>query len=396
MLADKYDVHYLGLQSTSMNKVKLHMQGETREVIEHPNIPRGEGKWDFGEKSLPHILNRIKPDVLLTVNDIQMVRHIPNLLYKNTADIKIMDLPSKQRLPREVIDMSVNRAIQEFKEKYPLDTRFIMYAPHDGEPPMPQWRNIYAIADQVVAFCKFGQHVFKRYYDMDVPYIYHGVDTDLFTPKEKPDNLKDKFILGNFNRNQPRKQPIRNIQAFAKFAKDKDDVLLHMQMDWNDIFGWPLEYFAKLYGCMDKMIKPHPVGMPREKVAEIYNLWDINVNSHAGEGLGLCFLEGSACGLPNIGTDYTTTGELLIDGEPSPRGICVPYKELYWEKLDVAAVQRASVDVDKLCDAFNTYYYNRDLVEKHGENGRKWVEKHCSYKKLQHQWTKLVGDVLNR
>jgi glycosyltransferase involved in cell wall biosynthesis len=396
MLSKEYDVHSLGLQSTSANKIKLNFHNEVREVVEHPNLPRGNDKWDFGAKSLPHILDRLKPDILLTINDIQMVQHIPRVLYQDKTQIPIMDPHSKTIYPEEVIKMSVDRAIQEYKERYPLDLKWIMAAPQDGEPPMPQWKSIYESADQVVAFAKYGQDIFKKYFNMEVPYIYHAIDTDLFSPKDKPEPLKDKFVIGNLNRNQPRKQPVRTIQAFAKFAKDKPDVLLHMQMDWNDIFGWPIQYFGQLYGCIDKMIQPRPVGMPREQIVETYNLWDINVNSHGGEGFGISYIEGSACELPNIATDYTTTNELIIDGSPGPRGISVPPKELYWEKMDVAAVQRSAIDVDKLSDAFNTYYYNRDLIKQHGENGRKWVEKNASCKVIQHQWVDLVKDVLKK
>jgi glycosyltransferase involved in cell wall biosynthesis len=396
MLSKEYEVHCLGLQSTTTNKINLNFHNETRTIIEHPNLPRSNDKWDFGARSLPHVLDRVKPELLITVNDIQMVQHIPNVLYKSEANIKIMDMPSRNLLPEEVIKMSVDRAIQEFKEKYPLDIKWIMAAPQDGEPPMPQWKSIYDVADQVVAFAKYGKNIFKNYYNMDVPYIYHAIDTELFVPNKKPEPLQDKFVIGNFNRNQPRKQPVRCIQAFAKFAKDKPDVLLHMQMDWNDIFGWPIQYFGQMYGCLHKMIQPKPVGMSREEVAKTYTLWDINVNPHGGEGFGLSTIEGSACGLPNIITDYTTSNELVIDGNPTPRGICVPPKELYWEKMDVAAVQRAAIDVDKLTDAFNTYYYNRDLIKEHGEKGREWVEKNCSCNTIQHQWISLVKDVLSR
>jgi len=69
---------------------------------------------------------------------------------------------------------------------------------------------------------------------------------------------------------------------------------------------------------------------------------------------------------------------------------------LYWEKLDVAAVQRAAVDVDKLAEILNKYYYNRDLVKKHGENAAKWAKANCSLKVQQDKWIKQVKEVLNR
>jgi glycosyltransferase involved in cell wall biosynthesis len=230
---------------------------------------------------------------------------------------------------------------------------------------------------------------------MDVPYIYHGIDTDMFFPKEKS-MTKDMFVVGNMNRNQPRKHPVKTIKAFAKFAHNKNDVLLWMQMDWNDRFGWPLGYFVNLYGINNKIVQPAPVGGPKEQVVKIYNEWDLNVNTHGGEGFGLTEVEGMACGKPNVATDYTTTKEFTIDGEPSPRGVIVPYTELYWEKMDVAAVQRASIDVSKLTDAFEMYYQNRELIKAHGDNARIWAEENCSIKKIQNQWISLVREVLNK
>lgn len=183
--------------------------------------------------------------------------------------------------------------------------------PHDGEPPMPQWRFYYEFADQVVAMSKYGQEIFRRFYNMEVPYIWHGVDTAIFRKIEdfkRPEHLEDKFIIGDIHRNQPRKQPIRLIEAFAKFAKDKDDVLLHLQKDWRDPFGWPLDYFVDLYGIRSKIIRPLPVGIDRTKVAELYNLWDINMSATAGEGFNIPIIEGFACGTPTIATEYTCFG----------------------------------------------------------------------------------------
>ena len=394
-LARDYDVHVLGLQSQARQKINVVMEGEKRQVTQHPNLPRSKDIWDFGTKSLPKLLEFLNPEILLTVNDIQMIQHVPKSLYPSDVGMKIVDFPSKKIKSSDALHMELDGYIQRFQEKYPVDTKWILYGPQDGEPPMPQWNMIYSMADQVVSMSKYGGNIYKQFYNIDAPTIYHGIDSEIFVNRPKPDNLKDKFIIGNMNRNQPRKQPVRMIKAFAQFAKDKPDVFLHMQMDWSDRFGWPLQYFFQLYGVMNKAIRPKPVGMPREEVANTYNMWDLNVTPTGGEGFGLCEIEGMACGIPNIATDYTTTKELTIDGSPSPRGTCVPYTELYWEKMDVAAVQRSAINVDALTDTFNKYYYNRDLVIEHGENAEKWTQKNCSLKKLQNDWNKLIKNVLN-
>jgi len=394
-LAEKYDVHVLGLQSYQNSKVRINIEGSVREVIQHANLPRSNKKWDFGERSLPRLLDSLEPDILLTVNDIQMVRHIPEVMCPNSINLQVIDIPSKKFISDEALKMELEGAVQRFKEKFPRGTKWIQYAPQDGDPPMQEWNTIYRMADQVVAMSEYGKKVFKRYFNLDVPRIWHGVDTAIFKERPKPPEIADKFIIGNINRNQPRKQPIRSLIAFAKFAKDKNDVFLHYQMDWNDPFGWPIAYFANLYGVMDRMVSPRPVGMTREEVAQIYNMWDLNLMTTAGEGFGLPFIEAGASGIPTLGTNYTTSKELLLDGEPSPRGSLVKVRDYHWEKLDVAAVRRALVDIDDLVKVMNKYYYNRDLVKEHGKNAVEWCKKNHSWKVISKQWQALVEDVLS-
>jgi glycosyltransferase involved in cell wall biosynthesis len=393
-LAKDYDVHYLGLQSFKDTELELDIEGEKRKIIHHANQPRGEDRYDFGQRSLPVLLEELEPEVLLTINDIQMIRHVPDVMCPRQIQLPIIDLPSKKFVSDESLKRKLEGEVQKFKERYPRDTKWIAYCPQDGDPPMNQWSYIYSMADKTVAMSKYGKKVFKDYFNMDVPYIWHGVDSTTFYPDEKPEKIEDKFVVGNFNRNQPRKQPVRAIEGFAKFAKDKDDVLLHMQMDWNDIFGWPLKYFTDLYGVSHKCIQPGKVGMPREEVARIYNAWDVNLMTTGGEGFGLCFAESMMCGVPNIACDYTTSRELIDDGWLRPRGLFADH-QLHWQKMDVAAVRRSLVDPDSLSDKLNEYYYNRDKLQKHSENSAKWAKKNLSIKKQQKQWRDLVKDTLN-
>ena len=126
-LADEYDVHYLGLQSVNQQKIKISVGGEERTITQHPNLPRGKQKWDFGTKSLPRLMETLEPDILLTINDIQMIQHIPNVLYPTNANIKLMDMPSKKMVSRDALMMELDSHIQRFKERYPLDCKWIAY-----------------------------------------------------------------------------------------------------------------------------------------------------------------------------------------------------------------------------------------------------------------------------
>lgn len=396
-LAKEFEVHVLGLQSNQDYEITLDFSDDPRTVYEHRNFPRVKEMWDFGERSVPYLLSQLKPDILLTVNDIQMVSHITNTLYNRRVILPLVDMPSKKLRSESDLMRELKHELTKLKETYPPSTKWIMYAPQDGEPPIPRWYETYYAADEVVAMSKYGQKIFKDYFMMDVDYIYHAVDTKTFYDVGKPEDLQDKFVVGDINRNQPRKQPIRLIEAFAKFARNKDDVLLFLQKDWNDIFGWPLLYFVRdVYRIADKCIPPLRPGVPKDELKRIYSAFDVNVMPTAGEGFGLPIIEAAACSRPTIATDYTTSRELIIDGEPSPRGKLVPYVTLFWDKLDVAAVQRALIDTDKLAVALEYYYLNRDALEKHGRNAYEWVKKNLDIRVIEKQWIEKVYSVLKR
>ena len=125
-LAKEFDVHVLGLQSLRENKVSIIMEGEERHVIQHPNLPRNRNsKWDFGTRSLPVLLDNLEPDILLTVNDIQMVQHIPSVLCPDRVNLKLIDLPSKKFLSPEAIRLQLEGEIEKFREKYPRDVKWV-------------------------------------------------------------------------------------------------------------------------------------------------------------------------------------------------------------------------------------------------------------------------------
>ena len=56
------------------------------------------------------------------------------------------------------------------------------------------------------------------------------------------------------------------------------------------------------------------VGMPAERVAELYSAFDVLANPSYGEGFGVPIVEAQACGTPVILTDWTAMGELCGDG----------------------------------------------------------------------------------
>lgn len=396
-LADEYDVYYLGYQSTFVNKVNITAMGETRTVTEIPNMPRPENaKWSFGEMALPHALKKYRPDIVLSITDIQMTAHIPKTLFPTVSEVPIFDPATKQFENMQSIKDKIDRDIRTLREQLKINPKFVYYAPMDGEPPIPDWAEVYYTADKLIAFSKYGQRIFKEYYNIDCPYIYHGVDTVLFDKKEKNQELKNKFVVGDIHRNQPRKQPVRLIEAFAEFAKDKDDVLLILHKDWRDFFGWDLYYFINQYRLYEKVYPPPPdiTKIPYNTLPNLISQFDVNMNITGGEGFNIPMIEGFACGKPAIATGYTTHPELIEDGNPSPRGLLTKFI-FYWDKLNVSATKRSLVDIDDAVNKLNEYYYDRKKLSKHGENAYRWVRQNCSLNVIEKKWKKEIKEVLD-
>ena len=124
-LADEYDVHVLGLQEVMDREIVLDIEDDPRKVVQHRNYPRERELYDFGTRSLPLLLDTLKPDLLITVNDIQMIQHVPSVLCPDAINLKIADLPAKKILDKHTILTHLEGELLKFKEKYPRDVKWL-------------------------------------------------------------------------------------------------------------------------------------------------------------------------------------------------------------------------------------------------------------------------------
>lgn len=145
--------------------------------------------------------------------------------------------------------------------------------------------------------------------------VPHGVDNDHFFPKDKKECRRklslpeDAFIVGNVNRNQPRKRLDLTIKAFSMFAKDKSNVFLLMHDSLKTHEGWDLAQLAHYYGVTEKVMLSADQ-YPTEVVNDLYNSFDVMVNSSGGEGFGLTPFESAGCKVPQIVPDWSATKEI--------------------------------------------------------------------------------------
>ena len=238
------------------------------------------------------------------------------------------------------IIQTLMEALLTVKEKMPVGRKFttVYYTPIDGKIKKEWVTEVIAKMDQSVLYTEYGR---KQCVEIapdlknDLQVIYHGVDKATFYPlpedilKKFRDSYfirhKDKFIVLNVNRNQPRKDLHRTFAAFSLFHKKYPDTFLFILAQAQDVGGDLIE-LAKQYGLeYDKdWACPSPgayganQGYPVEIVNRIYNASDMVVSTTLGEGWGLSVSESMAVKKPVLFPRNTSLVEII--GENEERG----------------------------------------------------------------------------
>ena len=155
--------------------------------------------------------------------------------------------------------------------------------------------------------------------------IPHGVDTSVYHPVDRRearamlglDKLgNDAFIVGNVNRNQPRKRLDLSIEYFAKWVKEysvPENVYLYLHCSQSDI-GWDLPQLAHYWGIDHRLVVPgrevtSMTGLREDVMKYVYGSFDLQISTTAGEGWGLSTIEGMACRIPQLAPDFAALGE---------------------------------------------------------------------------------------
>jgi D-inositol-3-phosphate glycosyltransferase len=204
-LAEEHEVHVLA----------VNWHGDPSPMQEHckmyPAMPHGSDP--FGSHRIADIINRVKPDLVWVTNDIWIA----------------LNLWEKAKPLKESIGF-----------------KWFVYTPIDSyglfpnlAAPMMEW-------DGLASYTEFAKKELEIMgYTKPIRIIGHGTDFAKFFPMDKMECRKalgvpeDVFIVFNGNRNQPRKRIDLTIKAFIKFAKDRDDARLWLNMGSKDL-GWPV------------------------------------------------------------------------------------------------------------------------------------------------------------
>lgn len=141
-----------------------------------------------------------------------------------------------------------------------------------------------------------------------------GVDLARYRPGDRtkarhalqlPPDVVNGFIVGNVNRNQPRKRFDLLIRYFGRWIREFHikDAFLFLHSAPTGERGYDLEQLSRYYGFGDRMILAEPTpyhGASEEHLVATYQAFDVQATTTQGEGWGLTTMEGMACGIPQI------------------------------------------------------------------------------------------------
>lgn len=270
------------------------------------------------------------------------------------------------------------------------------YYPSDGGGGLPQnCEIILKKVDMPISMSKFAQKQALDVHGIKAGYIPHAVDLEIYRPADKNQakakwGLQGRFVVGTVARNQGRKMLDRTIKAMEIFCKGRPDVMLFMHTDPYD----PAAVFDILHLIRRHNLENRVVfsgmrffnGTNYKQMKDIYNAMDVFLLSTSGEGFGIPTIEAMACEVPVVVTDYTTTDEIVNDGNESA-GYCAKVSS---EITGSWVVERAVMDVPDCVEKLNILYKDAKLREQFGKNGRKKCEKEYDWNKVWNTWDETL------
>jgi len=420
-----------------------------------PNIEWHHLAWYYNKNAESHYPDIIDKDKVYptegTNEDRYAAKTFPKLIHDKTYDI--------------VWGTGDHWMLQTLAENHILNRyKLIMYSPVDSQPLPLSSLPVFSEADVLVMYTYWGQQIIKHQFPfLKTTVIHHGVDTEVFHPLsyEHKMNIRrqmnispDTFIVGNFNRNQPRKNIPEMLQAFRLFlnpwsscpkcketffvplnecpncggkvytgpgkTKKETVLFLHMLLNAPPEQGWNISekvYGGKPGGLIERynlrgyILHTEGInigmGVSDEKLNELYNFVDLNLNVSAAEGFGLTSLEAIAAGnAPSLVSNYgghldfiDNIGRTVNSFYYRPQPIsnvewCVPDIVDFTKKLDLfyyndPDIIRKKYNIEKKKD----FLCGKELRNYYTTEGRQKIIKEYNWDVIAQQWLKLFRSV---
>jgi glycosyltransferase involved in cell wall biosynthesis len=308
------------------------------------------------------------------------------------------------------IIQEIVKHINETRTKIAKKYSTIIYYPIDATPKNEWITECVSLFDFPVPYTNYAKAETIKIDSTlkDIQPIYHGTNLNDFNYVEDREYVAEfrrkyfegkatgKFLLMNVNRNQPRKDIVRNFMILKELKKrGHDNVLLYLHMAHNDAGGNILvmaDYFG--FKLTQDYILPSPKifqvnqGLPLTMLNLLYNCSDAVISTTLGEGWGLSITEAMATRTPVIAPDNTSLHEMMADN----RGILVPSgaDDNMWFNLGAADNERMRplTDVNAAVDAIENIMQGKlpDI-----DGAYKWATEH-SWDNICKEWIKIFDE----
>jgi len=251
-----------------------------------------------------------------------------------------------------------------------------------------------------VIYLGYNPKAFRKEYNKNLQesiIIYFPANNEeLILPACKLPEWKEKMgieCMFGFNAQNfgVKKRFERLIEAFSIFAKDKNDVHLHLHTLPVGVKGLNLLEIINYYDIKDKITFSYgnfgSSGWSEHALNILYNQFDIYVSASSGEGFGLPILESAAVGVPQIHPDFAPFNEFLGHDEDK-RGLlakCI-------KQFTSAGEERALVDIQSLAEKMEIMYTQDDFREMLGRNAQKWASEY-TWARTAREFDKVFKDM---
>jgi glycosyltransferase involved in cell wall biosynthesis len=306
----------------------------------------------------------------------------------------------------EAMGKDFYRIIGELK-KAGRPCKTIFYYPIDA-PAKENWiKQAVSLFDYPVSYTEFGKAQSVKFdpeLESRLRVIPHGVDCEYYFPMEKKDRdefrskyfdkLADgKFLVTNVNRNQPRKDIARTLQAFRLFKNIVPNAILYLHMADQDV-GYGISELARNFDLIPDKDYLLPTnfdpasGVPLPVMNGIYNSSDLVMTTTLGEGWGLAVTESMSVGTPVIAPDHSSLTEMLADG----RGTLVTAGKRNTDWVCLPSdneILRPIVDVAELVDKMVHIHNHYDEYKKRAVENVEYVKQNLDWNIVCKEWLKV-------
>lgn len=248
---------------------------------------------------------------------------------------------------------------------------WIAWSPIDSDPIFPPTAGALKSAKRIWAMSRYGEGKLKDAGFVNVDYVPHGVDSNIYQPRDKAAalarlkadagiDLAGKFVvsMNSANKGAPsRKGFFEAFAAFAMFSEQHPDAVMYAHTEPNGFHnGENLPTLMEMVGLAKNKVIFAPQfhytrGMlPPSYLADIYNVSDVLLHTSHGGGFEIPLVEAQMSGCPVIVTDFSAMPELVAAGWKVPG---VPFMHA------PGATQRLPI-IPKVIEALEASYQKRD------------------------------------